>query len=127
MSPNRQNGYEGPTSWFSNVTSNTSSGQVNFSPAIPPGGTTYFSLEEPPVGGNLNVGTPTLPPPVLGQSFDVKTVSGTVYVKVPGATAADVGASGAALKKGAGFVSLTQARQLPAGSQVVARSEKKHR
>jgi hypothetical protein len=120
--PNRQNGYEGPTSWFSNVSPDTSSGQVNFSPAIPPGGSTYFSLEEPPVGGNLNVGSPTLPPPVLGQSFDVKPVSGVVYVKLPGGAAADVGAGGAALKKGAGFVRLTRARQLPAGTQVDARA-----
>src|SRR5205085_5395973 len=30
VSPNRQNGYEGPTSWFSNVNANMSSGQVNF-------------------------------------------------------------------------------------------------
>ena len=33
-----QNGYEGPTSWFSNVSTDTSSGVVHFSPAIPPGG-----------------------------------------------------------------------------------------
>ncbi len=47
-----QNGYEGPTSWFSNVSTDESSGVVHFSPAIPPGGSTYFSLEEPPVGTN---------------------------------------------------------------------------
>ena len=29
-----QNGYEGPTTWFSNVSSDTSSGTVNFSPAL---------------------------------------------------------------------------------------------
>jgi hypothetical protein len=48
-------GYEGPTSWFTgieNVGSNINAkGVVNFSPAIPPGGSTYFSLESPPVGG----------------------------------------------------------------------------
>jgi hypothetical protein len=44
-----QNGYEGPTSWFSNVgPSPNNSGTVNFSPAVPPGGSTYFSLEAPP-------------------------------------------------------------------------------
>jgi len=44
-----QNGYEGPTSWFSNVgPSPNNSGTVNFSPAIPPGGSTYFSLEAAP-------------------------------------------------------------------------------
>lgn len=48
-------GYEGPTSWFSNIgplgSSATGSGTINFSPAIPPGGSTYFSLESPPAGG----------------------------------------------------------------------------
>ena len=44
-----QNGYEGPTSWFSNVgPSPNDSGTVNFSPAIPPGGATYFTLEAGP-------------------------------------------------------------------------------
>ncbi len=48
-------GYEGPTSWFTGIgalgSSPTGSGTVNFSPAIPPGGSTYFSLESPPEGG----------------------------------------------------------------------------
>lgn len=48
-------GYEGPTSWFTSIgalgSSGTGSGTVNFSPAIPPGGSTYFSLESPPAGG----------------------------------------------------------------------------
>jgi len=72
-----QNGYEGPTSWFSNVSTDESSGVVHFSPAIPPGGSTYFGLEEPPVGTNIGVGgTAPLPgamsPPTVsstGASF----------------------------------------------------------
>lgn len=72
-----QNSYEGPTSWFSNVSSDTSSGVVHFSPAIPPGGSTYFSLEEPPVGTTIGVGgtppsSPGLAPPTVkgtGASF----------------------------------------------------------
>jgi hypothetical protein len=48
-------GYEGPTSWFTGIgalgSSATGAGTINFSPAIPPGGTTYFSLESPPTGG----------------------------------------------------------------------------
>jgi hypothetical protein len=48
-------GYEGPTSYFTNIGPfggfATGSGVVNFSPPIPPGGSTYFSLESPPVGG----------------------------------------------------------------------------
>jgi hypothetical protein len=59
----RQNGYEGPTSWFSGISSDTSGGTVNFSPAIPPGGSTYFSLEAPPSAAAIMVGTPTTTPP----------------------------------------------------------------
>jgi hypothetical protein len=48
-------GYEGPTSWFTGIgplgSNATGAGTVNFSPAIPPGGSTYFGLESPPVGG----------------------------------------------------------------------------
>jgi hypothetical protein len=51
-----QNGYEGPTSWFSNLSADLSSGRVNFSPALQPGQSTYFSLEEPPVNSSINVG-----------------------------------------------------------------------
>jgi hypothetical protein len=59
----RQNGYEGPTSWFSGVSTDTSGGTVNFSPAIPPGGSTYFSLEAPPSAAAIMVGTPTTTTP----------------------------------------------------------------
>ncbi len=55
----RQNGYEGPTSWFSGISTDMSGGTVNFSPAIPPGGSTYFSLEAPPSASAIMVGTPT--------------------------------------------------------------------
>jgi hypothetical protein len=54
---NTQNGYEGPTTWFSNVSSDTSRGQVNFSPALQPGQSTYFSLEEPPTSTTIGVGS----------------------------------------------------------------------
>jgi hypothetical protein len=69
-----QNGYEGPTSYLTNVSSDSSSGTVHFSPAIPPGGSTYFSLEEPPSATAINVGsTPvgaglTAPPTVTATS-----------------------------------------------------------
>jgi hypothetical protein len=59
----RQNGYEGPTSWFSGISSDTSSGIVNFSPAIQPGGSAYFSLEAPPSATAIQVGTPTTTAP----------------------------------------------------------------
>jgi hypothetical protein len=54
---NSQNGYEGPTTWFSNVKSDTSGGQVNFSPALQPGQSTYFSLEQPPTSTTIGVGS----------------------------------------------------------------------
>jgi hypothetical protein len=124
-SPNRQNGYEGPTTWFSNVNSSDSAGNVNFSPPLQPGQSTYFSLEEPPSASALVVGGPTgvvLPPPILGQTVNVTVISGTVYVKFPAGTpAADLTAGSAALTKGIGFVQLTEAQQLPVGTQVDAR------
>lgn len=57
LSGSTQNGYEGPTTWFSNVSSDTSSGTVNFSPALQPGQSTYFSLEEPPSGAAIGAGS----------------------------------------------------------------------
>jgi hypothetical protein len=68
----RQNGYEGPTSWFSGIpTFPTSSGTVNFSPPIPPGGSAYFTLEAPPSAAAIQVGTPTTttPPGALPPAF----------------------------------------------------------
>jgi hypothetical protein len=221
-----QNGYEGPTTWYSNVSSDQTGGQVNFSPALQPGQSTFFSLEEPPslaalavgstpqgatfsapptvtataasfsglvnpngsattayfqygldlrystlgasgpvydqstpvqsVGGDFashsvfasvsglvpnalyhvrlvasnSSGTtfgpdqtfttpkgPPPPPPVLGKAVNVKPVSGIVLIKLPAGKAADQRA-GAALAKGVGFIPLTEARQLPTGTQV---------
>jgi hypothetical protein len=63
---------------------------------------------------------PPPPPPVLGKSFDVKLVSGTVLIRLPGSHAADT-AHLSGLSKGQGFIPLTEARQLPSGTQVDAR------
>lgn len=68
------NGYEGPNTFFSNLTSNTDAGTVNFMTALANGGTAYFSLENTPqaivtspggLGGNGSVtgGTTTTPEP----------------------------------------------------------------
>jgi hypothetical protein len=57
---------------------------------------------------------------VLGRSFDLKPVSGLVLIRLPGAHAAD-GAGLSGLNKGQGFIPLTEARQLPTGTQVDAR------
>jgi hypothetical protein len=81
----RQNGYEGPTSWFSGISADTSGGTVNFSPAIPPGGSTYFSLEAPPSAAAIMVGTPitttptTTPkvPPAFGRNGVIKGLPST--------------------------------------------------
>ncbi len=43
-----QNGYEGPGAWFSSVAVNRNSGTVTFSPALAPGRSTYFALENRP-------------------------------------------------------------------------------
>jgi hypothetical protein len=81
----RQNGYEGPTSWFSAISADTSGGTVNFSPAIPPGGSSYFSLESPPTAAAIMVGTPvtTTPagapkvPPAFGRNGVIKGLPST--------------------------------------------------
>jgi hypothetical protein len=62
-----QNGYEGPTSWFTVPPEQVAKGTVNFSPAIAPGTSTYFSLESPPSGSALKVGTPSTMPGTPGS------------------------------------------------------------
>jgi len=39
-------GYEGPTTSFSNISTDGTSGTINFSPGLAPGQSTYFSLED---------------------------------------------------------------------------------
>lgn len=46
-------GYEGPGTSFSNISSNQATGTVNFSPALAPGGSAYFGLEEALQPGQL--------------------------------------------------------------------------
>jgi hypothetical protein len=62
-----QNGYEGPTTWFSNVLPAGSSGTVNFSPTLAPGASTFFGLEAPPSLAQLMVGTPVGGKPSFGS------------------------------------------------------------
>jgi hypothetical protein len=75
-------GYEGPTSWFTNIAPfgsfPTGSGVVNFSPAIPPGGSTFFSLESPPTGGFGSAATLSTTLSGGGQSgASISVVQGT--------------------------------------------------
>jgi hypothetical protein len=73
----RQNGYEGPTTWYSNISADQMSGTVNFSPALEPGQTTYFGLEgaltaaQISPGGSPQGGTFVAPPTVTttGATF----------------------------------------------------------
>jgi DNA-binding beta-propeller fold protein YncE len=64
------------------------------------------------------------PPPVLGKTVNASPISGVVFIKPPaGKTlgpAGDPSASAAALAKGQGFVPLTEARQIPTGSEIDA-------
>jgi hypothetical protein len=60
------NGYEGPQNYYTNISADFTSGTVVFSPAIPPGGSTYFSLEEPPSAASINVGSAPVNPSFIG-------------------------------------------------------------
>jgi hypothetical protein len=66
----------------------------------------------------VTAATPTAPPPpVLGKAVDVAPVTGHVFILLPkGKTAGDA----SALAKGQGFVPLTEARQIPTGSEIDA-------
>ena len=60
---------------------------------------------------------PNPPSPVLGQDENVVPVSGRVFIKFPAGKDPHL----AGVVKGQGFIPLTQARQVPVGSQVDAR------
>ncbi|HEV3046811.1 MAG TPA: Ig-like domain-containing protein [Solirubrobacteraceae bacterium] len=92
-------GYEGPGVWYSGIACEQSSGIVNFSPAIAPGGHGYFGLESPPEG-QLKTGNATTLTSNLsggGQSGgNVTVVQGTPVsdtATVAGCTAASAGGS----------------------------------
>jgi len=81
-------------------------------------GTSYGPIETFTTAQN---GAP--PAPVLGKQVNVQLVSGHIWIKPPpGKTLGPAGdpAEGAALSKGQGFVPLTEARQIPTGSEVDA-------
>ncbi len=65
---------------------------------------------------------PAPPAPVMGKEANFFPVNGLVFVKFPGShSAADQFGPNAAFTKGQGFIPLTEARQLPIGTQVDAR------
>ena len=79
-------------------------------------------------GGNAFIyGTATAPPPpatvpapVLGQSVDASPIAGVVLVKPPPGKSLGAAGDAAAVSKGQGFVPLTEARQIPTGSEIDA-------
>lgn len=65
---------------------------------------------------------PPPPPPTLGKTANVEPISGLVFVRLPGGGhGAPPARSPGDLVRGQGFVPLTQARQLPIGSEIDAR------
>jgi RHS repeat-associated protein len=52
-------GYEGPGVSFTEISADVASGVVNFEPPVPPGGTRYFSLEEPLSASTVVSGGPS--------------------------------------------------------------------
>ena len=60
------------------------------------------------------------PPPVLGQAVNVSVVSGQVFILPPPGKSLGGAGDTAALSKGTGFVPLTEARQIPTGSEIDA-------
>jgi hypothetical protein len=65
-------GYEGPGVAFSNISSDSTSGTVNFNPGIPPGGSAYFGLEEALTAAQITVPLNTTCPAstaTLGVSY----------------------------------------------------------
>jgi hypothetical protein len=63
---------------------------------------------------------PPPPPPVLGKQVNVSLVSGVVLIKPPPGKSLGTAGDSAALSKGQGFVPLTEARQIPTGSEIDA-------
>ena len=78
-------------------------------------GTTYGPVESFTTAHNS-----APPAPVLGKQVNVQLVSGHVWIKPPPGKSLGPAGDTAALSKGQGFVPLTEARQIPTGSEVDA-------
>ena len=59
--PYGSTGYEGPGTGFTGITPDFNGGIVVLSPALQPGQSAYFSLEEPLTGSQVTAGGPTAP------------------------------------------------------------------
>lgn len=95
-------GYEGPTSWFTNISPDAREGVVNFAPPIAQGSSAYFALESPPRGEVPTVLAPTSTTSLLngggltGASitvpsgtpvFDTAQITGTAAASATGTVA----------------------------------------
>ncbi len=78
-------------------------------------GTTYGPVETFTTAQNAPP-----PAPVLGKQVNVTLISGHVWIKPPPGKSLGPAGDRAALSKGQGFVPLTEARQVPTGSEVDA-------
>lgn len=78
-------GYEGPRTWFSSIGPGNTTGVVNFGPALAPGESTYFSLENALTGTSLIIGNAT----VLGSTLSGGGTSGASITVVQGTPVTD--------------------------------------
>ena len=100
--------YRGPTSDF--TFTNTNTGAVTFSPAVAPGGSTFFSLEGPPTTG-FTVG----PPPGLCRSKAVIANSGRSFHNANSSVVGDVQAGMDIIQNSGSKISGTTTPFTPAG------------
>jgi hypothetical protein len=78
-------------------------------------GQAVVSNEVTTTWATAEVRTFKLSAPILGKTVNVEVISGQVFVKLPPGSAASNSAA-ASLHKGAGFIPLSEARQIPVGS-----------
>jgi hypothetical protein len=77
--------YGGPNTYFTNISSDFTSGIANFIIPLKPGGTTYFSLEEALTPSNF------IPPTTLATSLSGGGKSGASITVPPGTSVTDAG------------------------------------
>lgn len=94
-------GYEGPGVSFSNISTDSTSGYVNFNPPIKPGGSAYFSLEDA-----ITTQAPPLTPPTRLLQGDPRWAAITM-----GKSTATIGALGCYLTSSAMMINYYAGKQ----------------